>query len=141
MKTRSTQSVWKGDLKNGNGEMYLKSLDTKFKYTFLSRFEEGKGTNPEELIGAAHSGCFSMAFANIIAQKGFNPESIETTAHVSLTIGDQGAYISGIKLVCKASIQGIDQDLFQALANDAKKNCPVSKALAAVNIELEASLV
>ena len=141
MKTSIARSIWKGDLKGGNGKMYLTSIDATFNYTFRTRFEDEKGTNPEELIGAAHSGCFSMALANIIAQKGYHPESIETTAHVTLSVGDKGAFISGIRLVCKAHVPNINSETFQALATEAKNNCPVSKALAAVNIELEAAMV
>jgi len=141
MKTSIAQSTWKGDLKGGKGEMHLTSLGTTFNYSFRTRFEDEKGTNPEELIGAAQSGCFSMALANIIAQKGFTPESIDTTAQVTMSVGDQGAFISGIKLICKASVPGIDNDTFQSFAMDAKKNCPVSKALASVEISLEAELV
>jgi osmotically inducible protein OsmC len=141
MKTSTTKSIWKGDLKSGNGEMHLNSLGTTFNYSFRTRFENEKGTNPEELIGAAHSGCFSMALANIVAQKGYQPESIDTEANVTLSVGDQGAFISGIKLICQASISGIDNEAFQALAMEAKINCPVSKALAVVEIELEATLV
>jgi osmotically inducible protein OsmC len=141
MKTSKAQSTWKGDLKSGKGEMRLVSLDKSFNYSFRTRFEDEKGTNPEELIGAAHSGCFSMALANTVAKEGFNPRSIETEAQVTLSVGDQGAYISGIKLVCKAEIPDIDNDKFQEMANDAKMNCPVSKALASVEINMEASLV
>ena len=107
----------------------------------MSRFEEGKGTNPEELIAAAHAGCFSMALANLAAEKGHTPDDIDTTAYVSLVKGDKGHYISGIKLHCKAIIPGMDTEKFQELASDAKKNCPVSKALSAVDIRLEAELV
>jgi osmotically inducible protein OsmC len=140
MKTSTAKSTWKSDLKTGKGEMTLTSLETTFNYSFRTRFEDKKGTNPEELIGAAHSGCFSMALANIIAQKGFDPQSIETEAQVTLSVGDQGAYISGIQLKCKASVPGIDDDTFQGLAKDAKENCPVSKALKAVDISLDAQL-
>lgn len=141
MKTRNAQVSWKGDLKNGTGELNIKSIGCKGNFSFMSRFEEGKGTNPEELIAAAHAGCFSMALANLSAEKGYTPDEINTTAHVSLVKGDKGFYISGIKLVCKASIPGIDTEKFQELATDAKKNCPVSKALSAVDISLEAELV
>jgi osmotically inducible protein OsmC len=140
MKTSTATSTWKGDLKSGKGEMTLRSVGSTFKYSFPTRFENEPGTNPEEMIGAAHSGCFSMALANIVASKGYNPQSIETEARVTLTVGDQGAYISGIKLVCTATIPDVDDTTFQSLAEEAKKGCPVSKALKGVDISLEASL-
>jgi osmotically inducible protein OsmC len=141
MKTSTAKSTWQGDLKSGKGEMSLNSLGTTFKYSFRTRFEDEPGTNPEELIGAAHSGCFSMALANIVAGKGYIPESIETEAEVALSVGEQGAFISGIKLNCKANIPNIDEATFQSLAEEAKNNCPVSKALKAVEISMDATLV
>ena len=141
MKRSTTQSTWIGDLKGGKGEMQLQSIGQSFNYSFRTRFENEKGTNPEELIGAAHSGCFSMALANILAQKGFQPNSIETAASVTLQVGAQGAYIASILLDCKADVTGIGDEEFQVLADEAKINCPVSKALSAVTIELKAKLV
>ncbi len=141
MKARTAQAVWKGDLKSGNGVMNIPNLGWKGNYTFKSRFDEGEGTNPEELIAAAHAGCFSMAFANTMAGKGYDPKSVETEAQVHLTLGEKGFYISSVHLVCQASVEGIDNDTFQALAEEAKKNCPVSKALAAIDISVEAKLV
>lgn len=104
-------------------------------YTFASRFENGDGTNPEELIGAAHAGCFSMALANVLDQAGFTPNSVDTTAEV--TLGDEG--ITGIKLITEVDASDIDAETLQKHAEEAKEKCPVSQALAAP-ISLEASL-
>ena len=109
-------------------------------YSFASRFEEGTGTNPEELIGSALAGCFSMALSNELAQAGFTPESVETNANVTLETVDGAPTISKIKLTAKASVPDIDNDEFQEFANGAKENCPVSKALAGVDVSLDASL-
>jgi osmotically inducible protein OsmC len=110
-------------------------------YTFASRFENGDGTNPEELIGAAHAGCFSMALSNVLDGAGFTPNSVNTTAEVTLGEDDEGPAITGIKLVTEADVPNIDEETFQQHAEAAKEGCPVSKALAATNITLDASLV
>jgi osmotically inducible protein OsmC len=110
------------------------------QYSFSSRFEEGTGTNPEELIAAAHAGCFSMALSAGLERAGFPPDSVETSARVHLERGDSGFQISRIDLVCNASVPGIDDAAFQEQAQTAKATCPVSKALAAVDIQLEATL-
>ena len=110
-------------------------------YTFASRFENGDGTNPEELIGAAHAGCFSMALSNVLDGAGFTPNSVKTTAEVTLGEDDEGPAITGIKLITEADVPEIDEDTFQQHAEAAKEGCPVSKALAATNITLDASLV
>jgi lipoyl-dependent peroxiredoxin len=109
-------------------------------YSFKSRFENGPGTNPEELIGAAHAGCFSMAFANGLAQAGHQPQEIRTTASVHFDKTDQGWGITRIDLATQGNVPGIDEATFKRLAEDAKKNCPVSKALAATPITLSATL-
>jgi lipoyl-dependent peroxiredoxin len=109
-------------------------------YSFNSRMENGPGTNPEELIGAAHAGCFSMSFANGLAQAGHKPQEIRTTASVHFDKGDQGWGISRIDLATEGNVPGIDEPTFKRLAEDAKKNCPVSKALAATPITLSATL-
>lgn len=139
MPQRKADAVWKGDLKSGKGTMKFGSGAFEGSFSFASRFEEGTGTNPEELIGAAHAGCFSMAFSNELAKAGFTPESVETTANVTLDAG-AGA-ITKINLKTKASVPDIDNDKFQEIANGAKENCPVSKALGGVKISLDASLV
>jgi osmotically inducible protein OsmC len=110
-------------------------------YSAKSRFEEGDGTNPEELIAAAHAGCFSMAFAHELAQAGHAPDSIETTAEVHLNPADGGFAINRIELHTRASVPGIDEDEFLKLSERAKAGCPVSKALAGVGeITLDATL-
>jgi osmotically inducible protein OsmC len=96
-------------------------------YSFKSRFEEGEGTNPEELIGAAHAGCFSMAFANALSQAGFVPTSVDTIARVKLEKTDAGFAITRIELDTTGAVPGIDEGTFQKIAEDAKANCPVSK--------------
>jgi osmotically inducible protein OsmC len=110
-------------------------------YSFPSRFEEGQGTNPEELIAAAHAGCFSMAFSNILSQAGHVPTSVDTRASVHLDKTDAGFGITRIDLVTQGDVPGIDEAEFQKLAGQAKENCPVSKALASVEITLDATLV
>ncbi|NGP75724.1 OsmC family protein [Balneolaceae bacterium YR4-1] len=138
MPQRKADAVWKGDLKGGKGTMKFGSGAFEGAFSFASRFEEGTGTNPEELIGAAHAGCFSMAFSNELAKAGFTPESVETTATVTLDAG-AGA-ITKINLKTTASVPDIENDKFQEIAKGAKENCPVSKALGGVNISLDASL-
>jgi osmotically inducible protein OsmC len=102
--------------------------------------EEGPGTNPEELIGAAHAGCFSMAFANALSQAGHKPQEIRTSANVHFDKTDQGFAITRIDLATEGNVPGIDEATFKRLADDAKKNCPVSKALAATPITLQSTL-
>jgi osmotically inducible protein OsmC len=109
-------------------------------YSFKSRMEDGPGTNPEELIGAAHAGCFSMAFANGLTQAGHKPQEIRTKASVHFDKTDAGWGISRIELETEGNVPGIDEATFKRLADDAKKNCPVSKALAATPISLQATL-
>lgn len=109
-------------------------------YSFSSRFEEGEGTNPEELIGAAHSGCFSMALAGNLAEAGYEPERIETEATVHLDKGDDGFAITRVVLDTVGTVPGIEEAEFVELAEGAKQNCPVSQALGAIDIELNASL-
>ena len=141
MQTRKAKAIWKGNLRNGNGRIHLDSINCEADYSFTSRFESGSGTNPEELIAAAHAGCFSMALANLLAEEGFNPETIATTAHVTLSKGENGFFISKIELLTEATIPGIDMETFQLLAEKAKTNCPVSQALSAVEVSLQVNLV
>lgn len=140
MPQRSASAVWEGDLKSGKGTMRLGSGAYEGAYSFASRFEEGKGTNPEELIGAAHAGCFSMALSAGLGGAGFVPKSIRTEARVHLEKAADGFKISRIELQTEADIPGIDEKTFQAQAQTAKVNCPVSKALAGVQIQLQARL-
>jgi len=141
MKTSIANAVWNGNLKEGSGKVHLNSTGYETEYTFASRFENGKGTNPEELIGAAHAACFSMAFSNILAGKGYNSIEVNTKATVVMETGDKGASITSIHLGTDARVEGIDTDTFQKLAEDAKNNCPVSKALKALSISLDARLI
>ncbi len=140
MATRNGSAVWNGGLKDGNGTVRLGSGAFEGAYSFSSRFEEGTGTNPEELIGAAHAGCFSMALSGALQRAGFAPRRIATTAKVHLRMGEGGASIALIELDCEAEVPGIDAAAFAEQAEGAKKNCPVSKALAAVEIRLAARL-
>ena len=141
MAVRTGNAVWNGDLKGGTGTVALGSGAFSGPYSFPSRFEEGPGTNPEELIGAAHAGCFSMALANMLASDGTPATEVRTEARVHLGKDAQGAAITKIELVCRAVVPGIDADAFAAHAANAKAGCPVSKALASVPIELDAALV
>lgn len=138
---RTANAVWKGDLKQGHGTLELGSGAFTGKYSFTSRFKSDEGTNPEELIGAAHAGCFSMALSGDLSKAGYTVDEIKTEAIVSLDKGDEGFAITGIKLVTKARVQDIEMEEFVKFASGAKENCPVSKALAAVDIQLEAHLL
>jgi osmotically inducible protein OsmC len=140
MPTRTSSARWQGNLKDGAGTMALGSGAFEGPYSFVSRFEEGTGTNPEELIAAAHAGCYSMALSNILSQAGHTPNSVETSAAVHLERGDSGFGITRIDLTTRGDVPGIDEAEFVKHAEAAKANCPVSKALAAVDITLNASL-
>jgi lipoyl-dependent peroxiredoxin len=120
--------------------MSLGSGAFKGNYSFASRFENGEGTNPEELIAAAHAGCFSMALAHGLAEAGYRPEKVETDAEVTIEKGEDGFKISTVKLTTEVTVPGIDSGKFMEHAEDAKKNCPVSKALAGVDISMDAKL-
>lgn len=141
MATRNGSAVWEGTLKEGKGTVKLGSGAFEGQYSFASRFEEGTGTNPEELIGAAHAGCFSMALAAGLTKAGFSPKRVATTAKVHLGQSGGGFKITLIELETEAEIPGIDEQKFQEQAESAKKNCPVSQALAATEITLAAKLV
>lgn len=140
MAVRTAQAVWNGTLQEGKGAMKLGSGAFEGQYSFSSRFEEGSGTNPEELIGAAHAGCFSMAFSGGLGRAGFPPTRIETSARVHLVKGEAGFRITSIELQTVAEVPGIDETTFQELAEAAKKGCPVSQALTGVEIKLHARL-
>jgi len=133
---RTATAVWNGSGKEGSGNLSTQSNVLKqTAYSYKSRFEEGTGTNPEELIAAAHAGCFSMKLSFVLGAAGFTPESIETTSVVSLEEG----VIKSSQLTVKASVPGISEDQFLQCAEDAKANCPVSKALNA-QITMNATL-
>jgi osmotically inducible protein OsmC len=141
MPARTANARWEGGLKDGKGNMRLGGGAFEGQYSFSSRFEEGAGTNPEELIAAAHAGCFSMALSAGLEKAGHNPNSVETEAKVHLSPADGGGFrISRIDLVTTADVPGITEDAFQQAAEGAKAGCPVSKALAAVEITLNATL-
>ena len=133
MATRNGSAEWRGDLTGGAGDLTVGDGVFKGNYSFASRFEEGEGTNPEELIAAAHAACFSMALANIMAEHGHPAESVRTTAKVHLRQSDAGPTIQQIDLDTEGVVPGIDQDHFAEHAEEAKKGCPVSRALAAVD--------
>jgi len=138
---RQAEAKWEGDLKSGKGTVKLGSGSYEGPYTFVSRFESGPGTNPEELVAAAHAGCFSMAFSNRLAAAGFVAKRVHTVAKVYLEKGDAGFGIPKIELICEGDVPNIDEAKFQAEAEEAKKGCPISKLLAAAEITLSAKLV
>jgi lipoyl-dependent peroxiredoxin len=141
MPQRTANARWEGSLTEGNGTMRMASGSYEGPYSFQSRFEEGDGTNPEELIAAAHAGCFSMALSAELGNAGMNADSVETEAIVHLDKVDQGFAIKRIELRTRANVPGADEAAFQEAAEAAKKNCPVSQALAAVEtIDLDAEL-
>jgi lipoyl-dependent peroxiredoxin len=140
MPTRNAEAQWEGDLKSGKGQIRLGSGAFQGAYSFQSRFESGTGTNPEELIAAAHAGCFSMALAHGLAQAGHTARRVHTTAKVHLEKTAEGFGIPQIDLVTEADVPGIDAAEFKRQAEQAKKGCPVSKVLAAANITLDARL-
>lgn len=138
MLTRTADAVWEGNLKDGKGTMNVGSGAFDGPYTFASRFENGKGTNPEELLGAAHAGCFSMALSLGLVKAGFAPQRINTRATVHLDT--ENLRISAIDLDTKAQIPGIDEEEFLEQAELAKNNCIVSQALKGTEIRLQATL-
>lgn len=137
MAIRKSTAVWKGSSREGSGTLRLGSGQYEGPYTWMSRFKEGPETNPEELIAAAHAGCFSMALASDLSKAGHVPTQISTSAEV---IMDESNTITGVVLETEAKVPGIDEKTFIEFAEGAKKNCPVSKALAALNITLHARL-
>ena len=141
MAIRTAKAQWNGNLPQGKGTMSFGSGAFEGQYSFASRFEEGTGTNPEELIAAAHAGCFSMAFSNALAKAGFEPKRVSTKASVRLEKGEAGFSITTIDLETEGEVPGIDGAKFHELAEGAKKGCPVSKALAGTQINLHAKLV
>ena len=140
--SRNANARWEGDLKGGRGTLSTpdSGLLSGTRYAFNSRFGQEKGTNPEELVAAAHAGCFAMALAANLGEAGFTPESIDARAEVDLSL-EGGPTLSQIRLTVEARVPDIDEAKFRAVAEDTKQNCPVSKALSAVPISLEAELV
>lgn len=138
---RNAEARWAGDLKGGRGNIRLGSGAFEGPYSFVSRFESGGGTNPEELLGAAHAGCFSMALSLALSSAGHVPTSVTTTATVHLSKVGAGFGITGIDLVTRGVVPGVSPTDFQRLAEETKVNCIISKALAAVPMKLDAQLV
>jgi osmotically inducible protein OsmC len=132
MATRKGSAEWRGDLKGGEGDLTVGDGVFKGAYSFSSRFEEGEGTNPEELIGAAHAACFTMALSAILAEQGHSPESVRTVATVHLRQKEEGPTIQRIDLETEGRVPGIDEDQFAERAEEAKSGCLVSRALAGV---------
>ncbi|MDA3822855.1 MAG: OsmC family peroxiredoxin [Bacteroidales bacterium] len=139
MSTSSAKATWNGTLKDGSGKMNFTGYEGPF--TYKSRFEDGKETNPEELVGAAHAGCYSMFLSALISGEKLNPESIETSAKVHLTTDDIGPVVSLIELTSVVKCTGLSQDKFKELAAAAKEKCPISRLLAATEVKLDATLV
>lgn len=136
--TRQATALWNGSGKDGTGNLSTQStVLNQTQYSYKSRFEEGVGTNPEELMAAAHAGCFTMKLSFVIGAAGFTPDSIETTCDI--TLGD--GVITKSHLVVKASVPGISAEQFKTAAEDAKANCPVSKAYSSLEITMEATLL
>jgi osmotically inducible protein OsmC len=140
MLVRTSTARWEGGLKNGKGTMRIGAGVYEGSYSFASRFEDGRGTNPEELIGAAHAGCFSMALSLVLEQAGYKPERIDTIARVSIDKKPEGFKITTIDLETEGRVPGIDEITFLEKAESAKKGCPVSMALTGVEIRLKARL-
>ena len=141
MPVRSAEAQWEGSLQEGSGTMRLGSGAFEGRYSFTSRFEDGPGTNPEELIGAAHAGCFSMALSAALSRAGHVPTRVHTTARVHIERGDAGFSITRIDLQTEAEVPGLDEETFRREAEGAKAGCPVSKALTGTEITLDAKLL
>jgi osmotically inducible protein OsmC len=141
MPVRSAEAQWEGSLQEGSGTMRLGSGAFEGRYSFTSRFEDGPGTNPEELIGAAHAGCFSMALSGALSRAGHVPTRVHTTARVHIDRGDAGFSITRIELHTEAEVPGLDEETFRREAEGAKAGCPVSKALTGTEITLDAKLL
>ena len=138
---RNASAIWNGDLKSGKGTISTHSGTlSSAQYSFKSRFEEGTGTNPEELIAAAHAGCYSMAFSNELATAGHTADSVETTATVTMVPVDGKPTVTKIHLTTVGKVPGIDAETFQTIAKAAKEGCPISRLLKAAEITLDATL-
>ncbi len=140
MVTRTSQAEWHGRVQDGSGSVSLGSGAFQGAYSFGSRFEDAKGTNPEELLGAAHAGCFSMALSLLLTEAGYTPKRINTSAAVHIERSGDGFAITRIDLVTEGDVPGLDATAFASHAETAKVGCPVSKALAGVEITLSANL-
>lgn len=141
MPVRNSEATWEGGLKGGKGSLKLGSGAYQGQYSFMSRFEQGTGTNPEELIAAAHAGCYSMALSAMLERGGHVAKRVHTVAKVSLEKVGEGFKITKIALQTEAQVPGIDEAAFKETAEKAKTGCPVSQALSATPIELDAKLL
>jgi len=139
MSKRTAEALWQGQLRDGSGMMKVGSGFIEGPYTFASRFESGKGTNPEELIGAAHAGCFSMFLAAVLGNNGYVPQSVQTTVTVHLERDDVGPLITLIELETVASVPDLEDEAYQGFVQVAKANCPISRALAATEIVIKSA--
>jgi lipoyl-dependent peroxiredoxin len=138
---RSASAIWHGDLKKGTGALTTQShVLNDTPYSFHTRFEDGAGTNPEELIAAAHAGCFTMALSSQLTSAEHPPSTIETTATVTMETTDDGPTITKVHLSTHATVPGIEKDKFDELASKAKQGCPISRLLKAAEITLDATL-
>ena len=140
MIVRKASAAWRGKMPAGDGTVHLPAAGLDAPYSFQSRFEDGTDTNPEELLGAAHAACFSMAFAGNLTRAGYAPEQVATEAQVHLQKSESGFEIPRIHLVTRVKAEGVSQDEFEQIAEKTKQTCPLSKVLAATNITLDASL-
>lgn len=140
MPTRKAHARWEGTLKEGKGQVDFGNGAFKAPYSFASRFEDGAGTNPEELLGAAHASCFAMALTVALDKAGFKPEYVDATAQVTISSQSGGFKITKSHLICQAKVAGIDRSVFTQHAEAAKAGCPVSQALAGTEITLDATL-
>nr|WP_221380545.1 OsmC family protein [Actinoplanes polyasparticus] len=141
MPIRTATARWQGNLTEGSGTIKTGKGGIQGNYSFKSRFEEGEGTNPEELIGAAHAGCFSMAFSKALSDAGFTPTSVDTVAKVHMDKTDAGFSVTRIDLETQGDVPGVDEGTFQKIAEDAKANCPISRLLSpGAEITLSAKL-
>ncbi len=141
MQVRKANAEWKGNLPEGTGVVSTESgVLSNAGYSFGSRFESGVGTNPEELIAAAHAGCYAMAFANELSSAGHTPDWVRVEGRAHLEKTDGGPGLTRIELICEAKVPGIEEDEFQSIAEGARTGCPISKALAAIEIQLKATL-
>jgi osmotically inducible protein OsmC len=140
MPTRIAHARWEGGLKQGKGAIDLGS-GAFMAYSFASRFEGGRGTNPEQLLGAAHAACFAMALSLVLGEAGFTPEYVDVTVEVTIVPQGKGFKITRSHLKCEGRVPNIDRAVFTQHAETAKTNCPVSQALAGVEISLEAKLL
>ena len=141
MSEKKSTAVWKGTLKEGKGTMTVGKGHYEGPFTFASRFESGEGTNPEELVGAAHAGCYSMFLSALISGEELTPTSVKTTAAVTLDKDDVGPKITKIELTCEADVPGLSEDKFTELAQQAKEKCPISRLYAGTEISLNAKLL